>query len=55
MTSLDEVLGRLVGERIAGGCDDCAAYQEVERDGTGVWHIHVFHDDNCPWLNARTS
>jgi len=47
-------LDALAGRRIPGGCDDCDAYQEMTTDGAGVYVLTVFHDDTCPWLNART-
>jgi len=50
---VDEVLGSFVGSHIPGGCDDCDAFQTVELDRIGVWHITVHHDDWCPWLRAR--
>jgi hypothetical protein len=46
------LLDALVGHRILGGCEDCAAYQDVSRVD-GIYLITVAHDATCPWLNAR--
>lgn len=58
-TGLDDLLAQVVGKRIAGGCDDCDAYQEVtdQMPGmpgiepmVGIWFINICHDDDCPTL-----
>lgn len=46
------VLGPLDGAQIAGGCEDCDAFQTVEPISSGVWSIVVHHDDGCPTLLA---
>jgi hypothetical protein len=46
---VDGILSQLVGHHIDGGCMDCGAYQSVRRDGHGVWHVTVHHDDTCPY------
>lgn len=51
---LGDFLGRFFGQQVPGGCDDCDAYQTVERDQYGIWHLTVHHDDGCPWLAQRT-
>lgn len=48
MSDLNEALDAIVGERYEGGCDDCTAYQEVERLDAGMYAVHVFHDAGCP-------
>lgn len=45
---LVELLGRLDGERISGGCADCSAYQTVHAVSAGVWSVTVHHDATCP-------
>jgi hypothetical protein len=45
-----ELLDRLIGLEVDGGCDDCTAYQTVERVAAGVYINHVWHDDTCPWI-----
>jgi hypothetical protein len=44
-----ELLDSLVGIEVDGGCDDCPAYQTIERVDVGVYVNRVFHDDTCPW------
>lgn len=44
-----ELLDSLVGLKVDGGCDDCPAYQTIERVDVGVYVNRVFHDDTCPW------
>lgn len=44
-----ELLDGLVGLEVDGGCDDCTAYQTIERVAAGVYVFHIFHDDTCPW------
>lgn len=48
------ILGPLDGARIAGGCDYCEAYQTVQPIEAGAWSVSVMHDDDCPWLAARS-
>lgn len=51
----EDLFAHLAGTRIDGGCDDCSAYQEIERVSAGVALVHVFHDETCPWLLSRSS
>ncbi len=53
-TALDTITAAVGNQRIAGGCDDCDAYQTMTKQD-GIYHVTVHHDDTCPWLNARTS
>jgi hypothetical protein len=46
-------LGRLVGKRIPGGCDQCDAYQTVEPIRAGLWHMTVHHDEWCPRMRKH--
>jgi hypothetical protein len=46
------VFAPLVGLQIPGGCDDCNAYQTVEKVDV-MWLIRVHHDRTCPWYAAR--
>ena len=48
------MLDALPNRPIPGGCDDCDAVQRLTTDGAGIYVLTVFHDDTCPWLNART-
>ena len=48
------MLEALSDQPIPGGCDDCDAVQRLTTDGAGIYVLTVFHDDTCPWLNART-
>lgn len=49
-TTLDKLM--TMGQ-IDGGCSDCLAYQTVDRDRDGIYHVRIHHDDTCPWLSAR--
>ncbi len=51
--TVDDLLSRLAGCRMPGGCDDCNAYQEMAQLAPGVWSLGVFHDTGCPALAAR--
>jgi hypothetical protein len=46
---VQELLDSLVGIAVDGGCDDCPAYQTIERVDVGCYVNRVFHDDTCPW------
>lgn len=46
------LLAPLVGAQVAGGCNDCAAFQTVEESRPNIWTICVHHDDGCPTLAA---
>lgn len=41
--------------KVPGGCDDCDAYQTLERDPEhpNIMHLRVWHDDTCPFLNRH--
>jgi hypothetical protein len=47
---LRELTRRLRGRRVLGGCDECNAYQTMDEDAFGIFHIRVHHDDWCPFL-----
>ena len=51
-------LAGMVGQRLPGGCDDCDAYQTLERQPNdawgGVYVLTVHHDDGCPFLSGAT-
>jgi hypothetical protein len=47
-------LEALIGQRVTGGCDDCAAHQSVTKQADGIYVFTVHHDDTCPWFKART-
>jgi hypothetical protein len=53
MTTFDELFKKVKGQEIAGGCDDCNAFQRLAKDGDGIWVLTTFHDETCPWLLAR--
>ena len=53
MTAFDELFNKSEGKDIAGGCDDCSAFQRLVKDEDGIWVLTTFHDDTCPWLLAR--
>lgn len=44
-----ELLDSFIGVEIDGGCDDCNAYQTIERLAMGVYINHIHHDDTCGW------
>jgi hypothetical protein len=44
-----ELLDSLAGIEVDGGCDDCPAYQTIERVDVGDYVNRIFHDDTCPW------
>ena len=50
---LTTMFAALANQRIAGGCDDCDAFQTMKTE-EGVHFIRVHHDDTCPWLNGDT-
>jgi hypothetical protein len=41
------------GQDIAGGCDDCDAFQRLVKSDEGVWDLTTYHDNSCPFLLAR--
>lgn len=48
-------LEAMTGHRMPGGCDDCAAYQTVERVDGALYVLHVHHDETCPTLREVRS
>jgi hypothetical protein len=52
VTDLGPILGQFIGKETPGGCDDCDAYQTVDRDPEEplIWNMRVHHDDWCPTL-----
>lgn len=50
----DSALDPMVGRKLPGGCDDCAAYQVMSRCADGLYVLAVHHDDTCPYLNGAT-
>ena len=38
--------------RIPGGCQDCSAYQTLDRSAAPVFRLTVHHDDTCPSWRA---
>ena len=52
-TLLDTIAAMIGDQRIAGGCDDCDAYQTMSQTEPGVYSVTVSHDESCPWLAAR--
>jgi hypothetical protein len=50
-----DFLNQLTDHRIPGGCDDCAAYQTLDRYGPGVYVLTVHHDHACPFLSEHRS
>lgn len=49
---VSNVLDQMTGHRMPGGCDDCTAYQTLDRHETGVYLLVVHHDDTCPAYRA---
>jgi hypothetical protein len=49
---LRELAAALRGAEILGGCDECDAYQTMKADPdcSSLVHLHVHHDDWCPFL-----
>lgn len=45
-------LAGLQGRRIPGGCEDCDAYQTVDRVAERITELTVHHDDTCPQFRA---
>lgn len=48
------VLDAMTGKRLPGGCDDCRAYQTVEKQSDGLYLMTVHHDATCPTLREKT-
>ena len=57
LTGISAIAG-MAGRRLPGGCDDCDAYQTLERQPNDVWGgvyvLTVHHDDGCPFLSGVT-
>jgi hypothetical protein len=51
--SVGSYLDRLTGRKMPGGCDDCDAYQTVEKQSDGLYVLTVHHDPTCPHLRGR--
>jgi hypothetical protein len=49
---LRELLAKMNGAKVYGGCDECDAYQTMEADPDlpHVFHLRIHHDDWCPFL-----
>jgi hypothetical protein len=39
---------------VAAECPDCDSDVTAARDGDGMWHVSVAHDDECPQLACTT-
>lgn len=39
----------VLGLQFPGGCDDCNAYQVMERLQPGIVAMITYHDDTCPF------
>lgn len=53
--SVPSVLDAMTGHRMPGGCDDCTAFQTLDRHDSGVYLLTVHHDDTCPSYRGMTS
>lgn len=53
-TAVPSVLDSMTGHRLPDGCDDCTAYQTLDRHDTGVYVLTVHHDDTCPTYRRTT-
>lgn len=43
----------MIGQRLEGGCQDCAtSWHEYTEDTPGVIDLFVHHDETCPQLRA---
>ena len=42
------------GQQIAGGCEDCDAYQTVQSDAPNLYRLVIHHDNACPFLRGVT-
>lgn len=56
-TPHEEILDRLAGQEIPGGCEDCLAIQTVtaDPDHPGIWHLWTRHVETCPTYAAISS
>lgn len=43
------------GERVPGGCEDCDAYQILDKSQAPVYQLFVYHDDTCPALKGMAN
>ena len=50
----DDLLARLAGITVPGGCGTCAAEQHLgQMSGTrSVWRLEIRHEDDCPTYRA---
>lgn len=48
-TPVADALADFIGHQVPGGCEDCGAFQTLEREAVGVYVVRVFHDQSCPW------
>jgi hypothetical protein len=53
MNAFDDLFSQIEDQPIAGGCDQCDAYQTMAVESPGVYVLVVHHDDWCPVLRAR--
>lgn len=51
--NLDDLFAHVGDGPIPGGCDQCDAYQTLEKSTTGVIVMTVHHDEWCPFLRSR--
>lgn len=51
-TTLDRLHEQVEGQRLPGGCDDCDAYQTLDKHDSGVFMLAVHHDDTCPFYRG---
>jgi hypothetical protein len=52
---LRDIIRELNGQRIPGGCEECDSYQTAREDPDhpNIFHIHTWHEEECPWLAER--
>lgn len=53
-SSVPSALEAMTGKRMPGGCDDCSAFQSVEKQANGVYVLTVNHDGCCPYYRRVT-
>lgn len=46
-------LDAMADRRLPGGCDDCAAYQMVNKASEGVYLLEIRHDQTCPYYRGE--
>jgi len=52
MSGLEDLFSQTEDQPIAGGCDQCDAYQTMSTESPGVYVLTVHHDDWCPVLRS---